>query len=72
MADVFANSSKNWPLSRGNFGSYGRTSIVAVVERILTRVNARIAPQDKRKIGRSREVAVVERWPLVEARPRRN
>ena len=69
MADVFAKSSKNWPLSRGNFG---RTSIVAVVERILTRVNARIAPQDKRKIGRLREVAVVERWPLVEARPRRN
>ena len=71
MADVFAKSSKNWPLSRGNFG---RTSIVAVVhvERILTRVNARIAPQDKRKIGRLREVTVVERWPLVEARPRRN
>ena len=50
----------------------GTHLVVAVVEKILTKVNVRIVRRDKRKGGGLREVAVVESWPSVEARQRRN
>ena len=57
-----------WPLSRGYFGSWGRTLVaVAVVERFKQEVMYGL-PAGTKKCGRCREVAVVERWPLVEVR----
>ena len=57
-----------WPLLRGYFGSWGRTLVaVAVVERFKQEVMYGLSAGTK-KSGRCREVAVVERWPLVEVR----
>ena len=57
-----------WPLSRGYFGSWGRTLVaVAVVERFKEELMYGLSAGTK-KCGRCREVAFVERWPLVEVR----
>ena len=57
-----------WPLSRSYFGSWGRPLVaVAVVERFKQELMYGLSTETK-KSGRCREVAVVERWPLVEVR----
>ena len=57
-----------WPLSRGYFGSWGHSLVaVAVVERFKQELMYGLSTGTK-KSGRYREVAVVERWPLVEVR----
>ena len=63
---VFYKKELYWPLSRGYFGSWGRT-LVAVVERFKQELMYGLSAGTK-KCGRCREVAVVERWPLVEDR----
>ena len=50
------------------FGSWGRTLVAAaVVERFKQELMYGLSAGTK-KCGRCREVAVVERWPLVEVR----
>ena len=54
---------KNWPLSRGYFGSWGNALVaVAVVERYKQESMVWTVLRDNKK------VAVLERWPLVEIR----
>ena len=52
--DVFISRWKNWPLSRGYFGSWGH----ALVARGLNKSQCMDCPPGQKK------VAVVERWPL--------
>ena len=53
-------SLKDWPLSRGYFGSLGHASVaLAIVERFK---------QEQEPVRRDKKVAVVERWLLVEVR----
>ena len=56
---VFTKKYRYWPLSRGYFGSWGRTLVaVAVVERFKQELLYGLSA------GTVRRDAVVERWPL--------
>ena len=58
ILDVFVSRWKNWPLSRGYFGSWGRALVaIAVVERFKQELMYGLSAGTK-KSGRCREVAV--------------